>query len=60
MTTLAASLAKQPHLSINIYGQDGKLSLLVVEDTPSNRKYAEWIRIHDRYTPNPQHSGVAG
>lgn len=31
-----------------IYGQDGKPVPLSVKDTKENRKFMEWLRIHDR------------
>lgn len=31
-----------------IYGQDGAKVPMAVKDTKDNRKFMEWLRIHDR------------
>lgn len=36
-----------------IYDQEGKRQPFPMADTPFNRAFAEWLRIHDRYTPHP-------
>ena len=39
-----------PVIFYRLYNQDGVFVHMTMADTPSNRKLAEWIRIHDRYT----------
>jgi hypothetical protein len=34
-----------------IYDQDGNLRPFPMRDTPSNRLFAEWLRVHDRAGP---------
>lgn len=38
-----------------IYDQEGVLQPIRMVDTPENRLFAEWLRIHDRYTPRNEH-----
>lgn len=38
-------------LNFYIYGQDGLLVPMKCEDTPHNRRFVEWLRQFDRYTP---------
>ena len=33
-----------------IYDQEGKRQPFPMADTPFNRAFAEWLRVHDRYT----------
>jgi len=37
-----------------LYGQDGVPIAMTMRDTPDLRRFAEWIRIHDRYTAAPE------
>lgn len=38
-------------LPARIYDQEGNLQPFPIKDTPENRLFAEWLRVHDRYTP---------
>lgn len=38
-----------------IYDQEGNLQPFNMKDTPDNRHFAEFLRIHDRYTPRGDH-----
>jgi len=33
-----------------IYDQEGNCQPFPMKDTPMNRAFAEWLRVHDRYT----------
>jgi hypothetical protein len=35
-----------------IYDQEGNRQPFLMADTQFNRDFAEWLRIHDRYTPS--------
>ena len=37
-------------IEIQLYGQDGVLRPLRIQDTPDLRRFAEWVKRHDRYT----------
>lgn len=34
-----------------LYQQDGSLQPMQTRDTYENRRFVEWVQIHDRYTP---------
>lgn len=34
-----------------LYQQDGSKQPMNCADTPDNRRFVEWTKIHDRYTP---------
>ena len=38
-------------LYYKLYQQDGTFQKMICKDTSDNRKFTEWVRIHDRYTP---------
>lgn len=40
-----------------IYDQEGQLQPFRMKDTPFNRAFAEWLRVHDRYTPRHNEQG---
>lgn len=41
-------------LRYRLYDQDGKFVWLTCKDTPDMRRFVEWVRIHDRYGPQPK------
>ena len=38
-----------------LYGQDGVFIPMTIEDTYSNRLFASWVQIHDRYSGGKKH-----
>lgn len=38
-------------ITAQIYDQEGVLQSFTMKGTRSNQKFAEWLRVHDRYTP---------
>jgi hypothetical protein len=41
-------------IEVKIYDQEGKLLPFPMKDTPDNQHFAEYLRIHDRYTTSSQ------
>jgi len=39
-----------------IYDQEGNLMPFKMSDTPENRLFATWLKLHDRYTINKERS----
>ena len=42
---------QKPVIEANIYDLECMLQPFPMKDTPFNRAFAEWLRVHDRYTP---------
>lgn len=40
-------------IAYRIYSQDGSMIDMSILDTPHNRRFVEWVQIHDRYTIGP-------
>jgi hypothetical protein len=41
-------------IQAKIYDQEGKLQPFPMKNTPDNQHFAEYLRIHDRYTTSNQ------
>ena len=52
-TTMTAE--REAIVTAKIYDQQGNLQPFNMKDTPDNRHFAEFLRIHDRYTPSRDH-----
>jgi len=52
---IAMGSEREQIVEARIYDQEGNLQPFNMEDTPDNRHFAEFLRIHDRYTPRGDH-----
>ena len=53
-STVAPIVAVEGVLHYRLYGQDGQFQSMTCCDTLENRKFVEWTRMFDRYTPKVQ------
>lgn len=41
------------YIEAKVYDQDGVFQPIKIQNSKAGELFAEWLRIHDRYTPNP-------